>query len=162
MELVNERFSKLQRLLRVTVYVKKFMLKLKSLITSNSTSVDWIVTIEDIQGAEMDWVTECQKHLTKEAKFDLWRHQLELFLDQHKVWRCGGRLNKADIPYSTKHPILLSKQHRLATLIAEYAHERTMHGGVKETLTEIRSKLVCKRQTVCEEDSTQMCDMSQG
>ena len=72
--------------------------------------------------------------------FDMWKCQLDLFLNQHKVWRCGGRLNKADISYSSKHPILHSKQHHLATLTTDYTHERTMHGAVKETLTEIQLK----------------------
>ena len=88
----------------------------------------------------MEWVTDCQRHLTKEVKFDLWKRQLNAFLDQQGVWRCGGRLNKANLSYFSKHPILLSKQHHLATLITQYAHERTMHGGVKDTLTEIRSR----------------------
>ena len=75
--------------------------------------------------------------MTKEAKFDMWKHQLDLFLNQEKVWRYGRRLKRAGIRYSSKHPILLSKQHHLAILITESAHERTMHGGVKETLTEL-------------------------
>ena len=94
------------------------------------------MTAEDKEEAEIDWVTNFQMHMTEEVKFDIWKHQLDLFLDQKKVWRCGGRLKRADISYSSKHPILLHKQHHLATLITEYAYERTMHGGVKETLTE--------------------------
>ena len=132
-----DRFSRLQKLLRVTVYVRKFALRFKSIITSNSTPIDWTITTSDMERAEMDWVTECQRHLTKEVKFDMWKSQLDLFLDPQKVWRCGGRLNNADIPYSSKYPILLSKQHRLATLITQHAHGRTMHGGIKDTLTEI-------------------------
>ena len=66
--------------------------------------------------------------------------QLQLFRDQENVWRCGGRLTKADIPYSMKHPILLSKQHRFAVLVTERAHERTGHSGVKDILTEVRCK----------------------
>ena len=135
-----DSFSGLQKLLRVTVYVRKFALRFKSIITSNSTPIDWTITAEDMERAEMDWVTDCQRHLTTEVKFDLWKSQLNAFLDQQGVWRCGGRLNKANISYSSKHPILLSKQHHLTTLITQYAHERTMHGGVKDTLTEIRSK----------------------
>ena len=134
------QFSKLQKLLRVTVYVKKFVLTFKSLIRGDSISIDWTVIAEDIEEARMDWVTNCQMHMTKEVKFDMWKHQLDLFLDQKKIRRCGGRLRRADIPYSSRHAILLSKQHHLANLITEYAHERTMHGGVKETLTELRSK----------------------
>ena len=131
-----DSFSRLQKLLRVTVYVRKFALRFKSIITSNSTPIDWTITAEDMERAEMDWVTDCQIHLTTEVKFDLWKSQLNAFLDQQGVWRCGGRLNKVNISYCSKHPILLSKQHHLTTLITQYAHERTMHGGVKDTLTE--------------------------
>ena len=135
-----DKFNSFQKLLRVTAYVKKIILRFRSLVTDKQAPVDLTLTGEDIERAETDWVIECQRHLTKDNKFDLWKHQLDLFLDQHKIWRCGGRLNKANIPYSSKHPILLYKQHRLAILITEYAHKRTMHGGVKETLTEIRAK----------------------
>ena len=71
----------------------------------------------------MDWVTNCQMPMTKEVKFDIWKCQLDLFIDQKKVWRCGGRLKRAYIPYSSKHPILLlTKQQYLVTLITEYAN----------------------------------------
>ena len=135
-----EQFSKLLTLLRVTVYVKKFALNFKVLVQSDKPAVNWIVTAADIEQAELDWIIDCQKCLTKEAKFELWKGQLQLFLDQQKVWRCGGRLTKADISYAKKHPILLCKQHHLATLIVERAHVRTGHSGVKDTLTEVRSK----------------------
>ena len=126
-----DRFSRLQKLLRVTVYVRKFALRFKSIITHDSTPIDWTITTYDMERAEMDWVTDSQRHLVKEVKFDMWKNQLDLFLDSQSVWRCGGRLNNANIPYSSKHPILLSKQHSLATLITQHAHERTMHGGVR-------------------------------
>ena len=135
-----DKFNSFQKLLRVTAYVKKIILKFRSLVTDKQAPVVLTLTSEDIERAETDWVIECQRHLTKDNKFDLWKHQLDLFLDQYKIWRCGGRLNKANTPYSSKHPILLYKQHRLAILITEYAHKRTMHGGVKETLTKIRAK----------------------
>lgn len=131
-----KRFSKLQRLLRVTVYVHKFLLRFKSRICS----IDWTVTAQDLDKAEMAWVADCQQHLMKEPKFELWISQLQPFRDQHDVWRCGGRLVKADISYNRKHPILLPKQHQFSILITRHAHERTGHSGVKSTLTEIRSK----------------------
>ena len=134
-----QRFSKLQRLLRVTVYVQKFVLSFKSL-TRHDYVVNWTVTAQDMNEAEMAWVADCQQHLMNEPKFGLWKSQLQLFCDQHKTWRCGGRLVKADISLNKKHPILLSKQHYFATLITEHAHERTGHSGVKDTLTEVRSK----------------------
>ena len=135
-----ERFSKLQKLLRVTTYVKKFVLHFKAFAKSDRPHIDWTVTAVDMELAELDWIIDCQKCLTKEAQFELWKGQLQLFRDQENVWRCGGRLTKADIPYSMKYPILLSKQHHFAVLVTERAHERTGHSGVKDTLTEVRCK----------------------
>lgn len=51
-----------------------------------------------------------------------------------------GRLDNADLPYTTRHPALLYKQHHLTFLITQDAHDRVKHNGVKETLIEIRSK----------------------
>ena len=54
--------------------------------------------------------------------------------------RCGGRLEKSGIPYETKHPILLPRDHKLTELIILDCHERVGHNGVKETLTEFRGR----------------------
>ena len=73
-------------------------------------------------------LNEC---LLKGPKFDL-------FLDDDGIWRCGGRLSNADIPYQTRHPILLPRDHYLTTLIVRRAHQRVLHNGVKDTLSEVR------------------------
>ena len=54
--------------------------------------------------------------------------------------RCNGRLSKADLPPSIKHPILLDKGHHITSLIVQDSHKRVMHGGVKLTLTELRAR----------------------
>lgn len=41
---------------------------------------------------------------------------------------------------SLTHSILLPKDHYLAVLVVNFAHDRVMHNGVKETLAEIRTK----------------------
>ena len=135
-----ECYSKLQKLLRVTALVKKFAARFKTLVKHDSCSVEWTVTAADMESAEMDWVTDCQKQLTVEPKFESWKKRLDVFLDKDNVWRCGGRLKKSHIPYETKHPILLTKQHHFSTLIVRHAHERTSHGGVKDTLTDVHSQ----------------------
>jgi len=95
------------------------------------------VSAADIASAEMDWIRVCQKQLDNEPKFELWKNQLDLFLDKDNVWRCGGRLKKAQISYARKQ---LTKQHHFTALILRHAHERPSHSGVKDTLTDIRSQ----------------------
>ena len=73
----------------------------------------------------------------KDRNFNCWKKQFYLFLDQDGIWRC---ISNAAIPFSTKHPILFHKDCQLTKLYARTAHERVLHNGVKETLTEIRSR----------------------
>ena len=63
-----------------------------------------------------------------------------LFQDKDGLWRCKGRLAKANIPLTTRHPVLLPRQHHLTYLLVRDAHERVLHNGVNETLVELRSK----------------------
>ena len=97
------------------------------------------LTAEEVTKAETLWVKELQRELLKHKDFPNWKRQFDLFLEG-EVWRCRVRLGNSDIPYTAKHPILLTKSHHLAVLIVQDAHERVMHNGIKETLTEIRSK----------------------
>ena len=106
--------------------MKKFVLHFKAFVKSDRPHIDWIVTAVDMELA-LDWIIDCQKCLTKEIQFELWKSQLQLFRDQENVWRCGGRLTKGDIPYSMKHPILLCKQHHFGVLVTQHAHERRTH-----------------------------------
>ena len=65
---------------------------------------------------------------------------LGLFLDHKGIWRCGCRLDNADLQYAIRHPIFLRKHHHLAVLIVRSAHKKVFHNGVKDTLTQIRTK----------------------
>ena len=65
-----QRYSKLCKLLRVTVYVQKFVLRFKS-FTRHNPAIDWTITALDMGAAELAWVADCQQHLMNEAKFKL-------------------------------------------------------------------------------------------
>ena len=71
-------------------------------------------------------------------------------LVRHGWSELGGRLGNSAVPPEAKHPILLDKDHHLTNLILNECHERVMHGGVKATLTELRSRywIVRGRQLV--------------
>ena len=65
-------------------------------------------------------------------------HQLGLYLDDDGLIRCRGRLQYAQLPHNTKFPILMPKESHLSTLIVRATHSMVLHGGVRETLTELR------------------------
>ena len=52
----------------------------------------------------------------------------------------GGRLCNSDLPYHTKHTILLPRSHHFSLLVVRIAHQRVQHSGVKDTLTEVQSR----------------------
>ena len=127
-------YSSLQRLLNVTSNVLKFIDNLKKI--RNDTATDG-VSVSRAPDAELLWIKEAQRSLTVSVQFRTLEKQ---FLDGEGIWRCGGRLSNADVPYSVKHPILLPRDHHFTLLIVRRAHERVLHNGVKDTLNEVRSK----------------------
>ena len=135
-----EDYSSLPQLLRVTAYVVKFvkMLKCKAIKLDVLPSTD--VTAADLLDAEILWLQESQRSPVEEGKFEMWKKQFGLHVNENGLLHCKGRLGNADLPVSTRHPVLLCKKHPLTSLIVREAHERVMHNGVKETLTEIRTK----------------------
>lgn len=133
-------FSSLQRLLRVTARVLKFIDVLKCRIKRLKEPPSLELSADDLMRAEVMWMKEAQRTLSEEKRFDVWKKQFDLFLDDDGLFRCRGRLGNADVPLYTRHPILLPKCHHLAVLVVRNAHERVMHNGVKETLVEVRAR----------------------
>lgn len=129
-----KRFSCTHKLYRVTSLVLKFLQLLRRQCESSE------ISRPDMTRAEEMWLRESQAGLLDNQKFPIWKTQFGLFQDERKLWRCGGRIQNADLPYSAKHPILMGKKHPLAVLIIHDAHRRVQHDGVRETLTEVLSR----------------------
>ncbi len=65
------------------------------------------------------WIKESQRQLVKDRHFPTWRNEFGLYCDDERVWRCGGRLNQANISPAAKHPIILPREHHLTVLIVQ-------------------------------------------
>ena len=138
-----ENYSCLKRLIRITVYILKFVNTTRARrdhAASSASQANCALTAGDLDMALTYWIKISQLCMLKTKNFDQWKSQFGLYLDDSGIWRCGGRLGNSDIPEQTKHPILLSKDHHLALLIVQESHKKVMHGGVKATLTEVRSR----------------------
>ena len=164
----SKDFSDLQRLLRVTAYVLRAVDRFK--VKKNSHSIPPSeLTPQEITAAELLWISHAQKELVFQGNFNILKHQLGLFLNDKGLWRCGGRLQNAEIPYSAKYPVLLPRSQQLTALVVRDAHLCVYHNGVKETLTEVRRRYwvikgrsltraivhrctICKRYYVCDPD----------
>ena len=70
---------------------------------------------------------------------------LGLFIDQHDIIRCRGRLaNCNDLSLDEKKPIQLTQDH-LAKLIVEDCHKRTLHSRTRATLIHLRTQFCIPR-----------------
>ena len=151
-----ERFSVFKRLLRITAWVMKCIEILK--LRGEPSAINSL----DINRAEVYWITIIQQALVKDERFDNWHRQFDLFKDERGLWRCRGRLGKADIPENTRHPVLLYGKHYLTLLIVQECHERVFHGGVKDTLTEIRARYwIIKGRSLVRKCLQQQCKLCQ-
>ena len=124
-----ERFSTKQRLFRTTAYVLKFTRLLRKKAASTELTLDDVAEAEDI------WIRNVQLILRQDQTFPKGKSHFRLYKDECQNWRFGGRLHNGDLPFPSKHPVVLPKKHTLSTLIVGSAHRRVQHNGVKETLT---------------------------
>ncbi|XP_061717622.1 uncharacterized protein LOC133525354 [Cydia pomonella] len=61
-------------------------------------------------------------------------------MDSNDILRVGGCLEEAHLPYEMKHPKIIPKESRLATLLIDHAHLMTLHGGAKLTSSKLREE----------------------
>ena len=95
-------------------------------------------------GDSSSWILDAQEHLKKQAKFSLVKKQLALE-EAKDILRCRGRLSNSDMDLETETPIILPTDHPFTHLVVERCHAYVMHGGVRETLAELRRKYwVCR------------------
>ena len=128
-QIINiQKFSSLKRLLGVTTAVFKFASLLKKERKEPS---------ELQQEARVAWLREAQEEVQTSKKFLTLKKQLNLQQDNQGLWRCVGRLDNSQA--EGRRPILIGRDHQYTQLLLIDAHERVLHGGVRATLTELRS-----------------------
>ena len=62
------------------------------------------------------------------------------FLDEQGIVCAGGRNERADIPFCSRHPIMLSPDHEFTRLIIMNCHEKLKHEGVDHVRNELRQQ----------------------
>ena len=138
-----EWFSDATKLFRVTALSLKFIKNLKSVKNGKreSRSKQITLTAEEINQAKTLWICEVQRPLDKKKNFENLKQQLGLFRDDNRILKCKGRLGNAPLSVNMRYPALLPRRHHLTRLIVEACHRKTYHGGVKETLVEVRGNV---------------------
>ena len=82
------RFSNLHRLLRVTAYVLRFVKNLKERLKGGKQVFESDISATDIKEAEQWWISDAQKSLRLNKKFESWSREFDLFPDCDGLLRC--------------------------------------------------------------------------
>ena len=139
------KYSQLTKVVRIAAYVIRFLKNCRRSMSDHPRSL--ILTVEEIQLA--------RKILLKIAQRESFPHEvialqkgkpvsvrsrlvtLSLFMDGDGIIRVGGRIEKADIPFETKHSVVLAPDHKLKRLIIMDYHRRLHHEGVDHLRNEL-------------------------
>ncbi|XP_025158151.1 uncharacterized protein LOC112589369 [Harpegnathos saltator] len=147
--LLLECYSSWPKLVRVTAYIMRFIARCRRRLTGDSSGepAGPGVTAGECSGARTRLLKQIQAALLPKELHRL-ANRLELpskssilalrpFLDEEGLLRVGGRISRAPLPWTRRHPILLAS-HRITKQIVDHAHVRGLHAGVQLTLSIVR------------------------
>ena len=162
-------FSSWTKLTRVTAWVFRYLDNLRKakdrqtdLSNSGPSSpvrrmIDEL-DVDEIQRAEEFWVREAQRNafdrelneMNAQRGSDNRHHRSAVDssirrlcpqLDSRGLIRVGGRLQRSQLPYEARHPLLLPKKGPVTKLIIRHYHEEGDHQlGLEHTLAELRQR----------------------
>ena len=136
-----QNYSSMQKLLRVTCYVIKFIQRLK--IKANRAPDMYVcadeITASELKYGRMLWVKNEQNLILSNPKRvkDL-EYSLGLFID-NDILRLRGRMQNSDSEFDSKFPIFLDKDSYFTELVILDCHKKVKHSRVKDTLNQFRS-----------------------
>ncbi|XP_022820494.1 uncharacterized protein LOC111352289 isoform X2 [Spodoptera litura] len=136
------RFSKFNRLRRAVAYMLRFIdaCRRRSLVSNYLSEVELrnalnvIIRVSQMESFSEYNTLVNNKRLTKKSNL----LKFNVFIDDFKIMRVGGRLENSTFTYSKKHPILLQSTHPFTVLLFEFEHEKLMHAGPQLLLASIR------------------------
>lgn len=166
---VIDRFSSYERMLRVMTYCYRWRTRTKELNTTDDRLQTSLSTHELLQTekriikvvqsevfeAEIRSLNKGQAIHHKSALYSV-----DPYIDSEGILRVGGRIQRANMTESEKHPIILPTKHNFTKILIRNAHEQTLHGGFALTAQKLRQlywivnnrvaiKSILHRCTVC-------------
>ena len=139
------RVSTLSRLLRITAWIQRFLHNARQPQLRQQAAAD--LTAQEMASARLWWIRHIQQiHFAPplQALLNKRQHplirQLDLFIGDDGLLRCGGRLKHAELPPTADHPILLPPEHEFTVLVIHDLHRQMQHVGTSHTLSQLRRK----------------------
>ncbi|CAB0011196.1 unnamed protein product, partial [Nesidiocoris tenuis] len=121
-----ERFSSFQTMVRAAGWIVRWIHNCRNPTNKRSGALS---KIEYDQGKTL-CIKDVQRHHFPSKQFmDSKFGNLDPFLDRDSVWRVGGRLRHAELPYTQRHPILLPHKCHFSSLMIDFYHKLYGHPG---------------------------------
>jgi len=110
------KYSSLTKLLKVTAYALVLCwLKRWSRLESFGSALPQAESFP-----QEVTVLKSKQHVSSKCKLV----SLSPFLDAYRIIRAGGQIERADIPFCSRHPLVLAHYHELTHLIIMNCHEK--------------------------------------
>lgn len=143
-------FLKLKEILRNKSYKRRASEASNTQRQREIVSERRTLSLDDLCEAELAIIQYCQQQRFSEeiAKLSsengaVSRQSILYKLDPRldgRLLRVGGRLTKGALPEETKHPLILSKDQHVATLILKHIHQQLGHSGRSHVLSTLRRR----------------------
>ena len=140
-----ERWGTFQKALHVVSWVLRFIRNLKSPASQRLTGS---LSYEEVTNAKVKLFGSVQK-ATYPREIEMLNqgqlvqknsslYRLNPFVGRDGLLRIKGRLQRSELPYEEKHPIILPKCH-LTKLLVRFQHELLKHAGVDTVISSLRN-----------------------
>ena len=97
-----------------------------------------VLEILKLVGEAPDRKTARQRNVAIKRSSCLYR--LDPFLDEDGLIRVGGRIKRANLPFGTKHPVVLPRKSHITALLIRFCHVKVNHMGRGITHNELRQR----------------------
>ena len=131
----EQKYSDYNKLIRISAYVNRFVNNAKK----GTIKIKFDLKKCEITKAEEYWIKVLQLRLTKDKKFEKIKVQLRIF-NENGFLRSKGRIDNSEFPIEVQKPRVLPGREYVTKLLIKEAHKRTYHGGVNDTMAEIRQR----------------------
>lgn len=129
-----EKYGSLNKLVTVLAYIRRFLHNSRHV---NDRISSPFLTYKERNDATLHLVRITQQEHFSAELGSLQRgeiiksplRRLTPFIDSQGLIRVGGRLSHSDLPYSTKHPLLLPKDGHFVKLLISHHHIFNCHAG---------------------------------
>lgn len=147
------RYSSYIKLVRISAYVLRFIQNLRNNAETKQRRQTGSLSADELCASRRMLVRFTQRQSFPDVYENLLNNKpihssnkqfnrisgLNVFLDEHKVIRVGGRLcNSTSFDYNKKHPMLLCSKNRFTVLLFDYEHKRLLHAGPQLLLSTMR------------------------